>query len=165
MDLLMNMLVGEVVVEGGILCVDLAKKEGVFKIASEMYCDIIHEKNEELVFFMVGKIISTSDESTCEGSAAKCLCLGPRGTFDICFEQPGEVISSESIPRLSQSTNAQSSVQVDDVQYNCPGYEAVLEELLTLAKMNDPNGAPTAVMLSGCSGVGKSRMVRVWTFG
>ena len=161
MDLLMTTLAGEVVVEGGILCVDFAKKDSVFNIASEMYCDIMYEKNEELVFFMVGKIISaSSDESTCEaGSAANCLCLGPRGTFDISFEQPGE---NKIIPQLSQSTKVQSSVQVDDVQYNCQGYEDVLEELLTLAKMNDPNGAPTAVMLSGCSGVGKSRMVRMF---
>ena len=43
----------------------------------------------------------------------------------------------------------------------CPGYESVLGELTALARtMCNPRAAPTATLLSGCAGVGKSRMVR-----
>ncbi len=43
-------------------------------------------------------------------------------------------------------------------QYTCPGYNSVLDELLNLAAFRNSDGRPTAVILSGCAGVGKTRM-------
>lgn len=48
---------------------------------------------------------------------------------------------------------------MQDINYLCPGYEPVLGELLSLAELANPNAAPAGIILSGCSGVGKSRMV------
>ena len=42
----------------------------------------------------------------------------------------------------------------------CPGYESTLQELLALAQTRDRRCSPTAVVISGCPGVGKTRMVR-----
>lgn len=47
-----------------------------------------------------------------------------------------------------------------DINYACPGYESVLNELLSLAELIGTPAAPTGILLSGCAGVGKSRMVR-----
>lgn len=40
----------------------------------------------------------------------------------------------------------------------CPGYEGLLNELLRLAKIHHTSAAPSGVMLTGCTGVGKSRV-------
>jgi hypothetical protein len=47
-----------------------------------------------------------------------------------------------------------------ELEYACPGYESALNELLSLAKLTGTPAAPTGILLSGCAGVGKSRMVR-----
>ena len=49
----------------------------------------------------------------------------------------------------------------DELRDKCPGYESTLDELVALANMDDREAAaPSAVLLSGCAGVGKTRMVR-----
>ncbi|EJK63931.1 hypothetical protein THAOC_15384, partial [Thalassiosira oceanica] len=56
-----------------------------------------------------------------------------------------------------------SSIEVaegSEEEYICPGYESTLQELLTMAQTRDQRCSPTAVVISGCPGVGKTRMVR-----
>ena len=47
-----------------------------------------------------------------------------------------------------------------DEESRCPGYESVLEELMALTwTMNNPcKVGPTGVVLTGCAGLGKSRV-------
>ncbi len=40
----------------------------------------------------------------------------------------------------------------------CPGYEDLLDELMKVAKIQHPSAAPSGVILTGCTGVGKSRV-------
>ena len=40
----------------------------------------------------------------------------------------------------------------------CPGYEDLVDELMKLAKIQHPSAAPSGVILTGCKGVGKSRV-------
>ncbi|KAL7533040.1 hypothetical protein ACHAXR_005007, partial [Thalassiosira sp. AJA248-18] len=155
-DLLMRALVGEVVAEGGILGVDMGKYDDVSYITSEMGC--YDDEHQEMAFFMVDKILIRDTPST-EGREVRFLRLWPYDSFAISLDPSDDAISNESegIPRMSQS-NRQPTAQGDHENFSCPGYENILQELMSLAEMNDPNGSPTAVMLSGCSGVGKSRM-------
>lgn len=63
---------------------------------------------------------------------------------------------------LRSKTKAKNSLFSKDnttpSQYCCPGYRSVLDELLNLASFGNPDGKPSAVVLSGCAGVGKTRM-------
>ncbi len=65
------------------------------------------------------------------------------------------------IPRPPRCFNGITmNLNQNSIHFVCPGYENVLEELLLLAKMmTNPDAYPSAVLLSGCCGVGKSRMV------
>ena len=43
----------------------------------------------------------------------------------------------------------------------CPGYESLIEEILSLANLPLEEAAPTGVLITGCKGVGKSRLASV----
>ena len=91
---------------------------------------------------MVNKIIMK------DGSNVRFLYLRHDVNFNITVDDMSDTTNTGPIqqPKIHE-----------DVY--CPGYYSVLEELVTLAKMDNPNGAPSAVILSGCAGVGKTRMV------
>ena len=99
-------------------------------------------QEEEVVFFMVNKIILK------DGSNVRFLYLRHDVNFNIIVDDMPDTTTT--------GPNQQPNIQED---VHCPGYQSVLDELLTLAKMDNPNGAPAAVILSGCAGVGKTRMV------
>mmetsp|Transcript_7453 Transcript_7453/g.9483 ORF Transcript_7453/g.9483 Transcript_7453/m.9483 type:complete len:841 (-) Transcript_7453:45-2567(-) len=40
----------------------------------------------------------------------------------------------------------------------CPGYEELVQDIVQMANITIQSGSPTAVLLSGCKGVGKSRL-------
>jgi len=125
-DTLMDFLYGSTVVEGGILGMDISNTQ-----------------EEEVVFFMVNKIVTMKDESN-----VRFLYLRHDVNFNIIVDH---------MPGAPTTRPIQQPKIHEDVY--CPGYYSVLEELVTLAKMSNPDGAPSAVILSGCAGVGKSRMV------
>ena len=139
-EFLMNLLAGQVVTEGSVIGIDIGEKfdddDGYY------YNNELHR--EDMVFFMVNKIVTT------DGSIinAKYLYLEPGQQFDVLLNAD---CSNATID------NPQPKTQWNNCK--CPGYESILDELLTLTKISNPNGSPTAVILSGCSGVGKSRMV------
>eukprot|EP00578_Thalassiosira_sp_NH16_P006297 CAMPEP_0181121864 /NCGR_PEP_ID=MMETSP1071-20121207/24983_1 /TAXON_ID=35127 /ORGANISM="Thalassiosira sp., Strain NH16" /LENGTH=906 /DNA_ID=CAMNT_0023206747 /DNA_START=72 /DNA_END=2792 /DNA_ORIENTATION=+ len=157
-DLIMKMLVGEVVAEGGILAIDIGKSNGMY-VSPGMDFDYDGNDHQEVVFFMVNKI--WMKDGTVPKKDSRFLRLWPHQSFNIHLDLPNTITvprGNDSNPRIPQGNDRSTNVQEDNMHYSCPGYESVLEELLTLSKMDNPDGAPTAVMLSGCSGVGKSRM-------
>jgi len=100
-----------------------------------------NQEEEEVVFFIVNKIVMN------DGLNVRFLYLRHDVNFNIIVDN-----MSDAPTRPIQQPKIQEDVY-------CPGYYSVLEELVTLAKMDNPNGAPAAVILSGCTGVGKTRMV------
>ena len=123
-------LYGGALVEGGIIGMD-------HFMAGENYDE------EVTIFFMVNKIIMKDGSGN-----SRFLYFGGGRYIDIELDEASDTPPTRPIQ--------QPKIQEDVF---CPGYQSVLNELLTLAKMNNPNGAPTAVILSGCAGVGKTRMV------
>ena len=123
-------LYGGALVEGGIIGMD-------HFMAGENYDE------EVTIFFMVNKIIMKDGSGN-----SRFLYFGGGRYIDIELDEASDTSPTRPIqqPKIHE-----------DVY--CPGYYSVLEELVTLAKMDNPNGAPAAVMLSGCAGVGKTRMV------
>ena len=107
---------------------------------------IDHDKNEagratqETSFFMVDKV----DSST--RSSLRCVNLASMNyNITLALRKP----QAEKETLLNNNAPA---------QYSCPGYNSVLDELLNLAAFRNSDGRPTAVVLSGCAGVGKTRM-------
>lgn len=140
-EFLMKLLAGQVVTEGSVIGIDIGEK---FDDDDDYYYnnELLHR--EDMVFFMVNKIVTT------DGSIinAKYLYLEPGQQFDVLLNADCSNVAIDNPQPKTQWNNCK-----------CPGYESILDELLTLTKISNPNGSPTAVILSGCSGVGKSRMV------
>ena len=126
--ILKEKLAGAVVAEGSILGIDHGCENQV------------GSATQEISFFMVDNI----DSST--RSSLRYVCLSSMN-FNITLASPK--IKEESGPLLNDNTPS---------QYSCPGYNSVLNELLSLATFRNLDGKPTAVILSGCAGVGKTRM-------
>jgi len=48
--------------------------------------------------------------------------------------------------------------ELKSVNESCPGYEDLVDELMRLSHVQHPSGAPSAVLLTGCVGVGKTKL-------
>lgn len=115
-------------------------------IAEGTIIGIDHGKNQagsatqETSFFMVGKV---------DSSTRSCLRYVHLTSmiYNITLSLPTAKVEKDT-PLNGDSPS----------QYSCPGYKPVLEELLNLATFRNSDGRPTAVILSGCAGVGKTRM-------
>ncbi|KAL7545148.1 hypothetical protein ACHAWF_008503 [Thalassiosira exigua] len=151
-NLLLQTLVGEVIREGGIVGVDV-RANNVVQATHGMDC--YDDTYQEVIFFMIDKLL-LRDESGFDHSVTSCLRLWPPDSFDVFVDAPN-IDKRVRKPQTRMITDDQRN-GVENTNGCCPGYGHVLEELVALASMDDPTGAPTAVVLSGCSGVGKSRM-------
>jgi hypothetical protein len=169
--------------EGGIIGVDTDEHDADHGDEDGIY-DIDFGRNGNVVFFMVNKIViskggggevSSSDATTI--IRTKHLHISKCCSFDVILDPPSfhrqvEVDDTENtVNAVSEAPNDVTSnvrrimptparMFDDNIHFICPGYEPILDELLSLARMMDtPDACPTAVLLSGCSGVGKTRMV------
>jgi len=181
-----NQLMGMTIVEGGIIGIDMDDDDvGVENV--DCYnedCGI----NQNVVFFMVNKIANTKggeNSSTADTTTirARYLPISTCCSYDIMLDPPSlrqadgdndevdtvaETHNADSIgtkprpPRRCDGSNMDLNHDShDSIHFVCPGYESILNELISLARMmNNPDAYPSAVLLSGCSGVGKTRMVR-----
>ena len=115
-------------------------------VATGTILGIEHGKNQagsatqETSFFMVDRIDSSMR------SSLRCVHL-PSMNFNVTLTSPKPKVEIGT-PLID---NAPS-------QYSCPGYDSILDELLNLSAFRNSDGRPTAVILSGCAGVGKTRM-------
>jgi len=159
-----------IIAEGAILCLDM--KERANRSNDSLHCS---EGNKpEVVFFMVDKIECNRIQSvsSCfeENYFHKCFRLGSAESISIVLGLPdtnsatnqinnqGGTPENENLPQMQRDNVVVKSQQELGSQNYCHGYNSVLQELIHLAEFNDFNSAPAAVLLSGCSGVGKSRM-------
>ena len=71
------------------------------------------------------------------------------------FHEDAKTISTSNV---AEEEMLELSTGPNSHQIICPGYEGLLNELLRLAQIRHPSAAPSGVILTGCTGVGKSRM-------
>ena len=68
-----------------------------------------------------------------------------------------EIFNIKLIP--PETNNGANPQNIDAAfTHHCPGYGSTLNELCNLASFGNLDGRPSAVILSGCAGVGKTRM-------
>ena len=71
---------------------------------------------------------------------------------------------------IEYSEETQKDERIDEMmvagglQLQCPGYHRLKEELIKLASISYQSASPSAVLLTGPSGVGKTRLVSVEIF-
>ena len=129
-QLLKEQLADMVIAEGTILGIDHGSK------------NVVGSYSQEISFFMVDKIDRGATRSHLQH-----VHLSNNMSFNVSLRSKTKAKNS-----LFSKDNTTPS------QYHCPGYRSVLDELLNLASFGNPDGKPSAVVLSGCAGVGKTRM-------
>ena len=146
-------LAGEVIVAGGIVALDVSPQDQDEPYAVADDAGGEPEEERHAVFFLVEELRVADGGAAAPDRAARCLRLWPPGRFDVALLAP------PADARDADAAEPRREAEEEDAA-SCPGYESTLEELLALARVEDPAGAPAAVVLAGCAGVGKSRMVR-----
>ncbi len=72
--------------------------------------------------------------------------------------------SNDDIDILSHDFNNGRKMIMNDVTTSisstCPGYEKLVNDIFSMANIKVESGAPTGILLTGCSGVGKTTLVR-----
>ena len=80
------------------------------------------------------------------------------------LQSNGLSVALQIIPSVineEQDENVSNPLNESEIKYTCPGYEKLLNEVVSLANIPLESASPTAVLLVGCPGVGKSRLVRI----
>ena len=153
-DYLRKALVDEVVVEGVIFGIVLNLNDddfGVYDYDNDSDRDC---SDQHVAFFVVNEIVVVGDDGEGGGRRGE----GASEFVHLSSRHDLEVTLDAYIPMTLESSGMNDTTI--DVDYVCMGYNSVLEELVALARtIDDPRDiAPTAVVLTGCVGVGKSRM-------
>lgn len=176
-NLLAQKIEHRIIAEGAIFCLDMKENATRPNDSLHFFHNCSEGNKPEVVFFMVDKIECNkipSVTSCFEGNNFhKCFRLGSAESISIFLgltatnsannqiNNEHGTPENENLPHMHRENKVFKSQQDLGSQNYCHGYNLVLQELIHLAKFNDFNSAPAAVLLSGCSGVGKSRMVNV----
>lgn len=98
----------------------------------------------------------------------KVYRVGNPGTYSLEILSTKQSASDDLVHALTDDDDdemwhRQSPPPEPDVKNSCPGYETLLEDLVRLLKLTHLDetaaAAPTGILLTGCHGVGKTRLV------
>ena len=110
--------------------------------------------HDEILHAIVDNVISSESE---ERDELQCYRIGPVESFHLSL-----IVDKEEINTLT-ATSEKERLQIlrenETVFTCCPGYTMLMNELIQLATLWNRR-ASSPVLLTGCSGVGKTRMVR-----
>ena len=119
------------------------------------------QRNDEIgIFYITGvKRLSPS-----QGGQDLVLDEGG-GNHDMCYTIGS--FSGISVSIITDDSAGIHETDASDIQMmgaateitKCPGYDALVEEIIEIANITIRGGSPTGVLLSGCGGVGKTRLV------
>ena len=102
-----------------------------------------------VVFFYISSISSSNINSS------SCYYIESAPSFELKIQN---VDSSSMDPLELVQHNRQKNSRYSFT--SCPGYEGLLNELISLSHLNSSAASPSGILLVGSHGVGKSRLVR-----
>jgi hypothetical protein len=112
-----------------------------------------HHK-EDIAMFFISNVSKTAGEE-CEISD---LCYSITSIDDISLsfvaEKNDTNIANEKTNIISNYLQGKSRHLA-----HCPGYDSLIDNIMELTNINIRGGCPTGIILSGCVGVGKTRLV------
>lgn len=103
----------------------------------------------QVAIFQVGKLEVRTENGNSENPINCKQSFRIRSTRDI-----KTIIASTAL--VDNSVNISQETIL-----TCPGYNSLIEEILSLANLPVKDAAPTGVLVAGCKGVGKSRLAAV----
>jgi hypothetical protein len=152
-----------------ISCTAMSNNDTTSQIVSQPHAEEGHAYNDdedEILHFIVHHVGPTEESGE---DRKKCYRIGPLETFEVQLLPLQEVNREENSAKI-QNTNhiLHKQEETDTLDPLCPGYNSLLQNLIQLATL--PFGRDTKipqvilsstspVLLSGCSGVGKTRLV------
>ena len=120
------------------------------------------QRSDECAIFYISNVELPTSESSCKTKEGMFYELGSSDDFEV---------SLHSLPLLAKDGEPQSSHGIDKRVVGqqrtiecCPGYESLVQEIVEIAIIKLRQGAPSGIIISGCSGVGKSRLVSMFFF-
>lgn len=103
---------------------------------------------DDLAFFHVRSLVYMEHGKECS-SKCKIFNLGLSGIYSVDFVMEKIDVSDEMKSSRQAKSNSQSYA----------GYKELAKEILEIASMTVKSASPSALLLQGCSGVGKTRLV------
>lgn len=117
-------------------------------------------KNE---FYRIGSTIPSNqleydddDDERCNNTSSMNQ-ISIQITLPPCYEHR----NNDNIDTSSHDCNSNKMIMNDATRTSstCPGYEKLVNDVVSMANIKVESGAPTGILLTGCSGVGKTALV------
>ena len=122
------------------------------------------QRGDECAIFYI-RNVNVESPTSCETKEGMFYELGSTDDFEVSLSSLPLVKDGESQSQSqSQSSHGIDKKRVGQQQQRmmiecCPGYESLVQEIVEIAKIKLSQVAPSGVIISGCSGVGKTRLV------
>jgi hypothetical protein len=110
-----------------------------------------HRSNEMGIFYVVN--VETMAKHDVKNDTF--YELGPSDDFEV------SLVALAPAEEEAFSCGVLEEIEGERLIVTCPGYESLVEEIVEIANINVQRGAPSGVMISGCRGVGKTRLVSI----
>ncbi|KAI2504607.1 AAA ATPase-like protein [Fragilaria crotonensis] len=126
--------------------------------ATIVYCDGDQPTSREIEMALEGRILKPN--TTIAVSYAMGMCILVVNSVSISDPDAVYRVGPGTTVRLTRMDQASDPTEdMNDIQWevDCPGYEGLLEELFSLCTTRG-FAAPSGILLTGCSGVGKTRL-------
>ena len=122
------------------------------------------QRGDECAIFYI-RNVNVESPTSCETKEGMFYELGSTDDFEVSLSSLPLLKDGESQSQSqSQSSHGIDKKRVGQQQQRmmiecCPGYESLVQEIVEIAKIKLSQVAPSGVIISGCSGVGKTRLV------
>lgn len=117
------------------------------------YCP---QGRDDLALFHIRGLVYMENGKECS-SKCKIFNLGLSGDYSVEFAK-SKIDVSDEIKSSRRSKSRSTTGKIVNIQ-SYAGYKELAKEILEIASMTVKSASPSALLLQGCSGVGKTRLV------